>query len=209
MNNSIDIHQIPSDVFYLQITTLKLIQCIMHRLYLFLLLLHAGHFLVYGQKSIPNSLQATKTSLKICCAHQNIDSSRVSFIRPEFLLASIQDSYCALQLYNPDGFLVHQQTKADVNEIEQLRLIITGKSGDIKPCSDSSKNIALEQKRWVDNPSKRVDMCPVNSWIILCFWTHHSAVEVQYSRMRALLALQYQLDKIPVEVQFVNQDYLH
>ena len=181
----------------------------MLRLTLILLLLHAGHFLAYGQKLNPNSLQEAKSILKIRCALENIDSSCVRFIRPEFLLASIQDAYCALQLYNPDGFLVHQQTKADVREIDQLRLLITGKSSDIKLCSDSSKNIALEQERWTDNPSKRVDTYPVNPWIIVCFWSQHSAVEAQRSRMRALLALQHQLNKIPVEVQFVNQDYLH
>ncbi len=130
-------------------------------------------------------------------------------ILPEYLLISIRESYCKVLTYNQHGFLISLNNQSDFPYSEILRKIIAQDYSYSSTSIDSSQNIYLEMSRW-DISNKSIPHFPLeNQWIIVCYWTTHSAIDAQLSRMSELTLFQKHHPEIRITLFFVNQDFHH
>jgi hypothetical protein len=163
----------------------------------------AGFGVFHGQPDF-NRLQLKQTALRTLCVENGIDSSDVLFCKPEYLLASIKNQYCQVNLYNDSGFLIEPKTKYGFIEIPQLELVFENLN-QLKPqhC-DSSKSIELEQENWIVGNGLSFQ----NSFVIVCYWSTCKFLQEQFFRMQELQKLKTHFSHISIRLVFINQDYI-
>lgn len=146
-------------------------------------------------------------SIKINCQNNYLDNSISSLsIRPEYQLISIQESYCQLKLFNPQGFQVFYEELNQFPSDEILLQLFEYKLNSNYLILDSALNKTLEMIRW-EIPNNSIEsLVSKPCWTLVCYWSTRSALEAQKERMRVWTRFQKKHPEYPLEIYFIQQD---
>ena len=127
-------------------------------------------------------------------------------IRPEYQLISIQESYCQLKLFNPQGFQVFYEELNQFPSDEILLQLFEYKLNCNYLILDSALNKTLEMIRW-EIPSNINELQSSKAcWTLVCYWSTRSALEAQKERIRVWTRFQKLHPEYPLELYFIQQD---